>query len=224
MNRIKELREANNLSLTDLFKETGIPKSSLSEYEKGPRTPRKKETWETLAKAFDVSVPYIMGLSDEKNDLKQIKKTAELTLDKKQKEELKKTEIDWYIQNIETYTQSLITIFNNENEQFSNNIADSILNLLKTIYDLYANNKIIELESLVLIEKLFTDSSNRSGLFTEEYFKKSIEKKDGNKTRFVNTPMTSQELIEKYSLTTTELKKNLDEYFNNQVKNRFDKK
>lgn len=66
-NRIKELRKKNNYSLEDISIQTGIPKSSLSEYEKGPRQPRKQEIWQKLATLFNVDIAYLMGLSDIPN-------------------------------------------------------------------------------------------------------------------------------------------------------------
>ncbi|MDT2673234.1 helix-turn-helix domain-containing protein [Enterococcus dongliensis] len=72
MNRLKELREQSGLSLGKLSQELEkkgikIGRASLSNYERGEQTP-KEETWHSLADYFKVSVPYIMGLSNEKND------------------------------------------------------------------------------------------------------------------------------------------------------------
>lgn len=83
MNRLKYLREEKGLSLKDLKDEilkefnVKISRASLSNYERGEQTP-KRDTWEILAKYFEVSPSYVMGLSDIKNedttivDLKEI--------------------------------------------------------------------------------------------------------------------------------------------------------
>ena len=67
MNRIKELREKNNLTLKELGQKTGMVNNTLSQYETGKREP-KLETWNKLAEYFNVPTFYLMGLN--RNDLK----------------------------------------------------------------------------------------------------------------------------------------------------------
>lgn len=67
MNNLRKLREEKKLSLRELGKELNMNASVLGNYERGDRNP-KKEVWEKLAIYFDVSVPYIMGLSDTRNE------------------------------------------------------------------------------------------------------------------------------------------------------------
>ena len=64
MNRIKELREKNNLTLRGLGKEINMSSSRISQYETGKREP-KLETWNKLAEYFNVPTSYLMGLSDD---------------------------------------------------------------------------------------------------------------------------------------------------------------
>ena len=66
MNRIKELREKNNLTLRGLGKEINMSSSRISQYETGKREP-KLETWQALANFFDVTVPYLQGIDDKPN-------------------------------------------------------------------------------------------------------------------------------------------------------------
>lgn len=66
MNRLKELREELGLSLSTLSKELDIPKTSLSNYERGEREPRL-DVWVRIADYFGVDPAYLMGLSDIKN-------------------------------------------------------------------------------------------------------------------------------------------------------------
>ena len=72
-NRLKELREANGLTLDELSAAIDIPKTSLSNYERGVRSP-KTEVWSKLANLFNVDTPYIMGLSNSRT-----KKEADLS-------------------------------------------------------------------------------------------------------------------------------------------------
>lgn len=69
MNRIKEIRKKKKLTLQQVSNKTGISVSSLSAYEKqegnkGYRNP-KIENWIKLANFFNVSVTYLMGISDQ---------------------------------------------------------------------------------------------------------------------------------------------------------------
>lgn len=70
-NRIKELREKNNLTLKGLGKKVGLADNTLSQYETGKRHP-KFEVWQKLADFFGVSVPYLQGYVEINipNDLK----------------------------------------------------------------------------------------------------------------------------------------------------------
>lgn len=64
MNRIKELRQKNNLTLKELGQKIGMANNTLSQYETGKREP-KLETWNKLAEYFNVPTSYLMGLSDD---------------------------------------------------------------------------------------------------------------------------------------------------------------
>lgn len=59
-NRIKELRQKNNLTLKELGQKVGMANNTLSQYETGKRQPNI-ETWQKLADYFNVSVPYLQG-------------------------------------------------------------------------------------------------------------------------------------------------------------------
>ena len=60
MNRIKELRKKNHLTLKDMGSKLNMPDSTLSQYENEKRTPNEP-TWKALADFFNVSVPYLKG-------------------------------------------------------------------------------------------------------------------------------------------------------------------
>ena len=60
MNRIKELRQKNNLTLKELGQKIGMANNTLSQYETGKREP-KLETWNKLADYFHVPVAYLKG-------------------------------------------------------------------------------------------------------------------------------------------------------------------
>ena len=72
-NRIKELRQKNNLTLDDIEAKTGIKRGTYSNYENSKTEP-KLEVWQELARFFNVSVPYLQGFDEHKsNRLKELR-------------------------------------------------------------------------------------------------------------------------------------------------------
>lgn len=72
-NRLRELREEKKLSLRELSDLVGMSAAVLGNYERGDRQP-KIDAWQKLADFFDVSPSYIMGISDERNELNDLLK------------------------------------------------------------------------------------------------------------------------------------------------------
>ena len=60
--RIKELREKNNMTQSDLARRLGITRSSVNAWEMGISIPSTQYVVE-LAELFKVSTDYILGLS-----------------------------------------------------------------------------------------------------------------------------------------------------------------
>lgn len=73
MNNIRELRKEKNLTLKELSSELKkndillIASDTLGKYERGEREP-KLETWQALAKYFNVPVPYLQGLGVSRSE------------------------------------------------------------------------------------------------------------------------------------------------------------
>lgn len=72
--RIKDLREDNDMLQKDIAKLLGISQQYYSEYEKGNRTIPINHLI-TLAKFYETSIDYIVGLSNKKENSKNTKKT-----------------------------------------------------------------------------------------------------------------------------------------------------
>ena len=66
MNRIKELRKKNHLTLKDMGSKLSMLDSTLSQYENEKRTPNEA-TWQALANFFNVSVDYLKGYGYSKD-------------------------------------------------------------------------------------------------------------------------------------------------------------
>ena len=65
-NRLKEIRQEKGLTLDEIQNKTGIKRGTYNNYENSVTEP-KLETWQKLADFFDVSVPYLQGISKIKN-------------------------------------------------------------------------------------------------------------------------------------------------------------
>lgn len=64
-NRLREIRIARGIRLTDLAHECRVDPSTVQRWE------RSVITWRhvpTIAQMLDVSVPYLLGMSDEEDD------------------------------------------------------------------------------------------------------------------------------------------------------------
>lgn len=60
-NRIKKLREDNELTLKELSSLSDIPYQTLRNYEIGKRKPRNDEVWVKLGRILNVRGPYLKG-------------------------------------------------------------------------------------------------------------------------------------------------------------------
>lgn len=69
MNRIAELRKAAGYSQAELAKMVGVAQNTLSQYENGLRRPSSRVTVR-LADLFEVSPNYLLGESDDPNEVK----------------------------------------------------------------------------------------------------------------------------------------------------------
>lgn len=61
--RLSELRKESNLSLMQLGKDLGVSDTALSRWERGVQIPNI-ETLVIIAKYFNVSTDYLVGLED----------------------------------------------------------------------------------------------------------------------------------------------------------------
>ena len=70
MRRLKELRETQRLNQLGLAMKLNVSQSTISAYEVGDRTP-DLETLITIAKMFNISIDYLVGLTETRNITKQ---------------------------------------------------------------------------------------------------------------------------------------------------------
>lgn len=65
-NRLKDLREENNLTQVELAQKFNITSQTISQYERGIRTP-DFTLLNSIADYFNVSVDYLLGRTDIRN-------------------------------------------------------------------------------------------------------------------------------------------------------------
>lgn len=70
MNRLKELRKDRGISLKELSRclNVKVTDGQLSNYENGNRNFRDENILKAIAKYFDVSIPYLFGYSNIRNE------------------------------------------------------------------------------------------------------------------------------------------------------------
>lgn len=98
-NKLRELRNRNNLTLTELSKQLSyfgisISADGLGKYERGDREP-KLSTWEKLADYFGVSVTELMGVDNVnklKSDMVKVGNIIENNMDANLNTQLKRIE------------------------------------------------------------------------------------------------------------------------------------
>lgn len=107
MNRLKELREKQGLTLDDIEIKTGIKRATFSRYENEKSEP-KLATWQKLAHFFGVSVGYLQGLTGENRTLKEFLNDSEyLEIKNKIENGLSVTQNDKdYFNTVKMYEQS----------------------------------------------------------------------------------------------------------------------
>lgn len=140
MNRIRELRKSKGLSIEKLSKELksrgiNISASAISQYERGKRKP-KIETWQKLANFFNVTVPYIQGISKikEVDELENLVKLSNTPINKLLKD------YPGFLENPHKY--SIFKEFDEEEQGIEEVTALKRFDLYKKAYE--SNNGLID--------------------------------------------------------------------------------
>lgn len=85
-NRLKELRQKNQMTMKELGEKLGYSESTISMYESGKRQPKTSNDYIRIADFFEVTVDYLLGRTDNPNAFIQIldynNKNYEFELDK----------------------------------------------------------------------------------------------------------------------------------------------
>ena len=163
MNKIKELRKENNLTLKELTLELNkkglkINDGQLSKYERENQTPRNKDFWKILADFFDVSESYILGYTEHRNSIDLTKIFEEM-----KKNGFKPTPIN---ENSEDYL---------EYEKFLAEIEEENEDNRKIFYKKYDTNEeeVLRFKSLLELFNELTESGQKEVIKFTKYLLQS---------------------------------------------------
>lgn len=170
MNNLRKLREAKKLSLRELGKELDMNASVLGNYERGDRNP-KTEVWEKIARYFDVSVPYIMGLSDDfENTTKKIAEELEEQI-KLSSNMFDNINIDELDENTKQTLDDLKTMSDDLEELFLNLDPKFISPLIQAhIQNFFTISNLAEMEKLSISNSYLELTSGINDLITSSFF------------------------------------------------------
>ncbi len=93
MNRIKQLREEKGWSQEDLGRMLSVQKSAVSKYE-NERIPLTGETLILLSKIFNVSIDYLLGITDIRHPTDELIKKGTITVNVEEPSKLYKISKD----------------------------------------------------------------------------------------------------------------------------------
>lgn len=72
--RIKYLREKNNMTQDELGELLGVQKSAIAKYENGKVENIKRSTIKKMADIFNISACYLMGFDEDEDNVKKLHK------------------------------------------------------------------------------------------------------------------------------------------------------
>ncbi|UDM74076.1 helix-turn-helix domain-containing protein [Vagococcus fluvialis] len=223
MNNLKKERELKKVTLKEVAKEVGIAESQLSFYERGKRQPKDKETWQKLADYYKVSVPYIMGLSDTKNENTAQKLLQQMNLLLHNSEgfkitpEMESMRYSYYAENIQNTLNIIIPYIlleTNFSDAVGNSTFDFLRHLAIAIRD--QDNKKIE-----FINDLTNNLFEARGLASKYFLDIPTTEVKGEKERKYNKKASKEDIIElldRYNEKTNELDEIQFNYFKSLLK------
>lgn len=163
MNRLRQLREEKGYSLRQLGLEVDMNASVLGNYERGDRQPRI-DVWEKLANFFNVSTPYIMGISNERNEMDDLlKKKINNILEKKSFGNDENNEVAIFIEILlNDITQFINSLLHENDRDFQIQTLDAMSDFIKLMSAAIPESENSKIESLTynlsFLKDLYTGS------------------------------------------------------------------
>lgn len=184
MNRLRKLREKQNKTLKQLSDDLGkqgfkISSDALGKYERGAREP-KLETWQKLAKFFDVPVPYLQGF-DIDDYLDKVKTNSLSTLGlffyENESKGLESKELNLH----EEMTDSILY---GQKDSALKSITNYIefLSKLKARINIFSDNKFMDDYFCRIVDESWDDSKSNLASVNRKLIKEITERvENGNK-------------------------------------------
>ncbi|WP_407967059.1 helix-turn-helix domain-containing protein [Enterococcus faecium] len=175
MNRLRELREEKGYSLKALGEKVGMSASVLGNYERGDRSP-KIDVWEKLANFFNVSIPYILGLSDERTNLsEELKgKLESVIYDKTNIDASVTSDSEIYVEILtSTFTDLISTLLSVSDGKLDEMQVSNILNTLSLLNSVASESDLDQVEKISSVFSFINNiySGNIFYNFDEDYHK-----------------------------------------------------
>ncbi|EPI25480.1 MULTISPECIES: helix-turn-helix domain-containing protein [Enterococcus] len=161
MNRLRQLREEKGYSLRELGLKVGMSASVLGNYEREDRQP-KLDVWEKLADFFDVSTSYIMGISDERNEVNELlKRKISNMIEQKINSTDEENEVLFFLNFlIDDITNFVNALIYEKDSEFQVRIIDNMSSIVKLMSSMVAETdkkKITEItRNIYFINDLYT--------------------------------------------------------------------
>ncbi|MGT4665089.1 helix-turn-helix domain-containing protein [Enterococcus hirae] len=161
MNRLRQLREEKGYSLRELGLKVGMSASVLGNYEREDRQP-KLDVWEKLADFFDVSTSYIMGISDERNEVNELlKRKISNMIEQKINSTDEENEVLFFLNFlIDDITNFVNALIYEKDSEFQVRIIDNMSSIVKLMSSMVAETdkkKITEItRNIYFINELYT--------------------------------------------------------------------
>ncbi|HFD0848353.1 TPA: helix-turn-helix domain-containing protein [Enterococcus hirae] len=161
MNRLRQLREEKGYSLRELGLKVGMSASVLGNYEREDRQP-KLDVWEKLADFFDVSTSYIMGISDERNEVNELlKRKISNMIEQKINSTDEENEVLFFLNFlIDDITNFVNALIYEKDSEFQVRIIDNMSSVVKLMSSMVAETdkkKITEItRNIYFINELYT--------------------------------------------------------------------
>ena len=167
MNRLRELREQEGMTLKEFSTKVDMSPSVLGNYERGDRKP-KINVWEKLANYFNVSTAYIMGISDQKVETKSYLNDQLVNITNKYIEKTDKDDIflNYKKLTIDRYTEFLISALNSDG--LDDDAFQAFSNFTDTMKAILEDNRFESLEDFNSIQQTLNDIYKEDNYYTVE--------------------------------------------------------
>lgn len=223
MNRLRFLREEKGKTLNEVSLELDIPYQTYRNYEIGKRQPKDNDTWQKLADYYEVSVPYVMGLSDVRSEgnMKAVLKQMNLLLHESSNfqptPEMESMRYSYLAENIQNTLNIIIPYILLETD-YSDAVGNSTFDFLRHLAIAIRDQDDKKIE---FINDLTNNLFEARGLASTYFLDIPTTEVNGEKVKKYNKKASKEDIIElldRYKNKTNELNETQFNYFKKLLK------